>query len=523
MNNGYITITSGTDTCTFTPASLKISYESLASPDSGRNDDGSMHIGSWILRKITKLDITLPPHKIDDPKWLRILSLVQGQVYSINFYDYLAGQRKTKQVYTSNSSAEWYSGIILNGIVQNVGFSATEMQGESTVVHIQTEKLATPNPSIIDNVITWPAITKAASYKINDNGIYTTQTNTTYTIQDVSQDHQVAIQALSNITNITDSDWSQTISYIHVDPMKPCTSLTFPAHSLTLEGIEDTWRNGLIALPEPQDTTDELIYTSGNTSIAEVNGSLIKTQAAGNVVITATCGSQTDSYMLTVVDTPEPSDAPKNLAIDDQYILTWTPDSKYVGKTHTIKIYKADGTPINSRGSTTDHSYDDLFGCFLVYNMEPGEYYVDVYAWDADKRQDSDSARLYFTRKPMYHIIWNDDMLSNEVDEADTPIWDVREKTIDFSQAFIYKGYPYYSSTNDFWDLTAIAVDFEGAISYTMNNGWTTMVYETSGGQSGWEYYRTWTKQFHLLVNPATIFTGDWAHFLAKNGTVTQI
>lgn len=134
MNNAYITITSNEDSVTITPSSFHIGYESLAGDDSGRTDDGTMHI-SWKLRKIPILEITLPPHSISDSKYNKVLSYVQGQTYKINYFDYIAGERKTIDVYTSSSSFDWYSGIILNGIVTGESFTARGMTGESNIPH----------------------------------------------------------------------------------------------------------------------------------------------------------------------------------------------------------------------------------------------------------------------------------------------------------------------------------------------------------------------------------------------------
>jgi len=45
---------------TFIAKSIKPSFESLASEDSGRTDDGKMHI-SWIKPKLRKWEIEMPP------------------------------------------------------------------------------------------------------------------------------------------------------------------------------------------------------------------------------------------------------------------------------------------------------------------------------------------------------------------------------------------------------------------------------------------------------------------------------
>ena len=114
-------------TKTFIPASITPSYESLASADSGRTDDGVMRI-SWVLDRVRKLEITMPPMTSQDLSSL--LSLVQGKEYKMTFFDALTNQELERKFYTSNSSADMYSGILRNGLWQNVSFNAIEIGGE---------------------------------------------------------------------------------------------------------------------------------------------------------------------------------------------------------------------------------------------------------------------------------------------------------------------------------------------------------------------------------------------------------
>lgn len=114
-------------TKTFIPASITPSYESLASAGSGRTDDGVMRI-SWVLDRVRKLEITMPPMTSQDLSSL--LSLVQGKEYKMTFFDALTNQELERKFYTSNSSADMYSGILRNGLWQNVSFNAIEVGGE---------------------------------------------------------------------------------------------------------------------------------------------------------------------------------------------------------------------------------------------------------------------------------------------------------------------------------------------------------------------------------------------------------
>lgn len=111
----------------FSPKSLKIDYDSLASENSGRTLDGVMHI-YWIYNRIRKLEIELKPATAEYVA--QILSMVQGQKYDIKFWDLLENKQKTMRVYTSNSSADVYSGVVRNGLYQGVKFNAIEIAGE---------------------------------------------------------------------------------------------------------------------------------------------------------------------------------------------------------------------------------------------------------------------------------------------------------------------------------------------------------------------------------------------------------
>ena len=130
MNVSKIKITSKSNSSNykeFEPAEYKIDYDSLAGPQSGRSIDGSMNI-DWILRKITKLEVTLPPHKFDDATYSYIAQLIQGQVVKVDFFDYLSQTKRTNvEMYCSQISA----GYSYKGMVMDVSFELIEMTGEN--------------------------------------------------------------------------------------------------------------------------------------------------------------------------------------------------------------------------------------------------------------------------------------------------------------------------------------------------------------------------------------------------------
>ena len=108
--------------------SIKVNLESLASEDSGRTDDGVMHI-NWVLKKIRKVGIQVAPSTTADIAPL--LAAVQGQTYSLTYFDPLANAEKTITAYTSTSSSELYSGVLYNGLWQGTQFNAIEVGGEN--------------------------------------------------------------------------------------------------------------------------------------------------------------------------------------------------------------------------------------------------------------------------------------------------------------------------------------------------------------------------------------------------------
>lgn len=108
--------------------SIKVNLESLASEDSGRTDDGVMHI-NWVLKKIRKVQIELPPSTAD--VFAPLLAAVQGQTYSLAYFDPLANAEKTITAYTSKGSSSLYSGVLYNGLWQGTQFNAIEVGGEN--------------------------------------------------------------------------------------------------------------------------------------------------------------------------------------------------------------------------------------------------------------------------------------------------------------------------------------------------------------------------------------------------------
>ena len=126
-HNTQIIIESNGDELRVIPFDYQINYDSLAAQDSGRTADGVMHL-NWILTKITKLTVKLPPHKWNDRKYSGILSFVQGQTFYVTYWDYLAHEEKRELMYCSKTNASW----TYLDYVMDAGFELTAIAGLNT-------------------------------------------------------------------------------------------------------------------------------------------------------------------------------------------------------------------------------------------------------------------------------------------------------------------------------------------------------------------------------------------------------
>ena len=120
MNKGQFNV----DNHEFTAKNIKQNNDSLATENSGRTDDGVMHI-TWVRSNLRKWEIEMPPCTASEAS--EILSAVQGKLYRLNIWDIKAGQWVNVQCYTSNSSADCYSGVLYNGLYQGITFNAIEV------------------------------------------------------------------------------------------------------------------------------------------------------------------------------------------------------------------------------------------------------------------------------------------------------------------------------------------------------------------------------------------------------------
>lgn len=119
----FIVRANGVDT-EFCAQSIKPIFDSLADENSGRNQSGYMTI-HYLRPKLRKWEITMPP--MTSTEAYNLISKIQGQLYKIVIWDISTDSEQVVDVYTSNGSADMYSGVLYNGLWRGFKFSAIEM------------------------------------------------------------------------------------------------------------------------------------------------------------------------------------------------------------------------------------------------------------------------------------------------------------------------------------------------------------------------------------------------------------
>lgn len=107
----------------YTPAKdTKITYDSVAASETGRTEDGVMHI-AWVRRQITKIQLLYPVMTTAEGKHL--LGLLQGKEFEFTYPDPVLGSR-TIQAYASNSSYSEYNDTLYGGLLTKVSINIIE-------------------------------------------------------------------------------------------------------------------------------------------------------------------------------------------------------------------------------------------------------------------------------------------------------------------------------------------------------------------------------------------------------------
>lgn len=109
----------------YIPQGFKVTGDNLASEDSGRTEDGIMHI-TWIRTEIKKATMTFRVISGNEVAYLK--GLMQGKIYEFFYFD--CGQVQHYTAYTGNYDYEAYNHAIRaseGGIYQNFTIDAVEM------------------------------------------------------------------------------------------------------------------------------------------------------------------------------------------------------------------------------------------------------------------------------------------------------------------------------------------------------------------------------------------------------------
>lgn len=77
---------------------------------------------------------------------------------------------------------------------------------------------------------------------------------------------------------------------------KPCTGITLSQSSISATELGDVT---LTATVTPADTTDEIIWTTSDSSVATVSNGVVSVVGIGTATITATCGTQSATCTVT--------------------------------------------------------------------------------------------------------------------------------------------------------------------------------------------------------------------------------
>lgn len=77
---------------------------------------------------------------------------------------------------------------------------------------------------------------------------------------------------------------------------KPCTEITLDQSAITATELGDTT---LTATVTPADTTDDVIWTTSDASVATVSNGVVSVVGLGTATITATCGAQSATCTVT--------------------------------------------------------------------------------------------------------------------------------------------------------------------------------------------------------------------------------
>lgn len=101
---------------------------------------------------------------------------------------------------------------------------------------------------------------------------------------------------MANVLVIKNADFTANRVAVITLEGKPCTGIVLDESTITVVNDQPVTVGYSVT---PSDTTDTIVWTSSDTSVAITNGNVITIVGIGSTTITATCGSYSDSLTLT--------------------------------------------------------------------------------------------------------------------------------------------------------------------------------------------------------------------------------
>lgn len=192
-------------------------------------------------------------------------------------------------------------------------------------------------PSNTTDVVTWT--TSNSSVATVNNGVVTPQTYGNVTI------------------TATCGGYSASCYCVISDSAVPCTGITLNESSVSQTDLDQFT---LTATPTPSNTTDSVVWTSSDTSVATVVGGVVTPVGLGTTTITATCGEYSATCSLSI----------DNVAANCVVVAGYDPSK--AGRTNTaVSINQVANMSAGARNFIVARNSSDTSLYIIDYHAEP--------------------------------------------------------------------------------------------------------------------------------------------------------
>lgn len=190
-------------------------------------------------------------------------------------------ENNIQQIRTFISKRLVYMDDIINKMAQPIPCTAISLNNTTlTFTSKDTQTLiATLTPTDTTDAVTW-SVTPTGICTV-DNGIVTPIKNGNCTITATCGNESATCNVTVSVVQAT----------------KPCTAISLNESELTFTSTDT---QTLIATVTPIDTTDIIVWSSNEETIATVNNGVVTPIKNGSCVITATCGTQSATCNVTI-------------------------------------------------------------------------------------------------------------------------------------------------------------------------------------------------------------------------------